>query len=120
MPIFDITLSTPSSAAAWKRFWASVPVMSLSTLWSASAEVGAAEHRLLLVGQQLDGQRRVDEERLEHEQAGRFRSLDEDRAAGTEQGAQAHHQPLAQVVDGRVGDLGEALAQEMVHGPRAL
>ena len=33
---------------------------------------------------------------------------------GAEQRAQAHDQPLAQGVDGRVGDLGEALAQVVV------
>ena len=60
--------------------------------------------------------RRVHEERGQREQLGRLGRLGEQRLAGAEQGAQAHDQPLAQRVDGRVGDLGEALAQVVAAG----
>ena len=52
----------------------------------------------------------VEQEGLEAQQAGGVRVLGEDGRPRAEQRAQAHHQALAQGVDRRVGDLGEALA----------
>ena len=70
---------------------------------------------------QLEGvdARGVEEERVEREQLGGLGRLGEQRLAGAEQRAQAHHQALAQRVDGRVGDLGEALAQVVADRPGA-
>jgi hypothetical protein len=77
-----------------------------------------AAEPLAVALQEVDDRRRVHEERLEGEQSRRFGRLGEDGTARAEQGAQAHDKALAQVVDGRVGDLGEALAEVVVHGSR--
>ena len=71
--------------------------------------------RVLGVGEVIDG-RRVDEERSQREQTRGLGALGEDRLTRPEHRAQAHHQALAQMVDRGVGDLGEALAQVVVHG----
>ena len=58
--------------------------------------------------------RRGEEEASQLQQPGRLGLLAEQRAGGGRAACAGHHMALAQVVDGRVGDLGEALAQEVV------
>ena len=75
----------------------------------ASSSTGG-ERVVRRVEQRVDGVG-VEEEGRELEQARRVAVLGEQRPARTETGAQRHHQALAEVVDRRVGDLGEALLQ---------
>ena len=62
------------------------------------------------VGERGDGGGE-EEEGVEFDELGRFGGFGQQWVAGSQQGAQAHHQPLPEVIDGGVGDLGKALAE---------
>ncbi len=65
------------------------------------------------VHEQVVHGRGVHEEGVELEEIGGLRLLGEQRAAWTDEGPHRHHEAFAQVVDRRVGDLGEALLEEV-------
>src|SRR5205807_2362332 len=73
-----------------------------------------AERRVERDEVELVERRLEEEERVELEQPRRLARLREQRLARAEQGAQAEDAPLAQVVDRRVRDLREALAEVAV------
>ncbi len=77
-----------------------------------SVEPGGGELGAL-AGELVDGGG-VDEEGVELDLMGGLRTVGQQGPTGADQGPQAHHQPLPQMVDGGVGDLCEALLQVVV------
>ncbi len=81
------------------------------------AQADRLERRPVAVDERLHGPG-IEEERGQLEQARGARRLGEQRPARPKTGAQRHDEPLAQMVDRRVGDLREPLLEVVEHGAR--